>query len=128
MVRQTGDILRRQLAKVGIKPTEAELERHHLLGLALPGVSLNELYDVSRWIARLLEGNRTSRAYPDDAFREVAGRVWFRCCRNATRLGHRVYQAYRQHPPGSAYRPGAAEQAGFMASLLFHTIAGVARS
>jgi glycosyltransferase involved in cell wall biosynthesis len=128
MVRQTGDILRRQLAKVGIEPTEAELERHHRLGLAVPIVSPNELYEVRRWIARLVEGNRTFRAYPDDAFREVAGRVWFRCCRNATRLGHRVYQAYRQHPPGSAYRPGAAEQAGFMASLLFHTIAGVVRS
>jgi glycosyltransferase involved in cell wall biosynthesis len=125
MVPQTKDILRRQLGKLGIEPSDAELERHYRMGLAISAGSLRELKVAQQWILRLIETNQMINAYPIDTFREVAGRVWFRFCRNSTRLGYRVFNAYRNREVTSAYQPTTVEMSGFFASLLFHSVVGL---
>lgn len=127
MVPQTKDILRRQLGKLGIKPSDTELERHYRMGLAISAGSFRELKAVQQWILRLIETNQMIKAYPIDTFRDVAGRVWFHYCRNAASLGHRVFHIYRSHKLASAYQPTSGEMINFFASLLFHSIVGLQR-
>jgi len=125
MIPQTMQLLKRQLGKLSIEPSDTELERHYRMGLAMPIDSLRELKTARQWILRLIEANRKIRVYPIDVFREVAGRVWFRLCRNSTRLGYRVFDTYRNRETRSAYQPTTVEMSGFLASLLFHSIIGL---
>lgn len=127
MVPQTWEILRRQLGKLGIEPPDSELERHYHLGRAIPADSLHELKAMKQWVVHLIGSNQANKAYPIDTFREVAGRVWFRFCRNSTRLGYRVFNVYRSGELASAYQPTTVEMSGFLASLLFHSIVGLQR-
>ena len=124
MVRQTGAILRRQLGKLGIEPSDMELERHYRMGLGIPADSLHELSAMRHWVQRLMEANQAIEVYPINTFREVAGRVWFHFCRNSTRLGYQVFHVYRNYELTSAYQPTTVKMSSFLASLLFHSIAG----
>ncbi|MBN2568723.1 MAG: glycosyltransferase [Deltaproteobacteria bacterium] len=128
MLHQTWEILRRQLGKLGIEPSDSELERHYHLGWAIPAGSLHELKAIKQWVVRLIGSNQANKAYPIDTFREVAGQAWFRFCRNSTRLGYRVFHAYRSGELAPAYQPTTGEMSSFLASLMFHSIIGLQRS
>lgn len=127
MIPQTKDILKRQLGKLGIEPSDTELERHYRMGVAIPAGSLPELKAAQQWILRLIETNQVIKAYPIDTFHHVAGRVWFRFCRNATSLGPQVFYVYRGYKLASAYQPTSGEMISFFASLLFHSMLGLRR-
>lgn len=75
-------ILLRQIAKLGIDPSEDELELHCALadhGPTGPATLGLDLDAVERWLIRLREGNRRSGYVTDAALRILVYEYWRRC-------------------------------------------------
>lgn len=76
-------IRRRQLDRLGLKPTAAEEELHHRLaeyGPTGPGQVVFDLDAVEKWLLRLREGNSLSGYVTDDALCMLLYEYWRRCC------------------------------------------------
>jgi glycosyltransferase involved in cell wall biosynthesis len=84
-------IHRAQLAALGLDPSAADLERHHLLARA--GHADGAYLDwAEAWLSDLLEANRRAQRYDQAALARAAGKRWLRLCLQARRQSLRTWK------------------------------------
>lgn len=87
-------LFRDLLARLGIEPTDEELDRHIRLGRINKAPINREFLEWSRhWLERIVEANRASRIYDDRALGRTVRLVWRRACVAALRGSDRAYAA-----------------------------------
>ena len=92
MVRATKrQLFATQLAELGMKFSDSELDRHFLLlrmKSAQGTPDLSYLEWAEGWLRRLQEANQRSGCYPQPAFSQVLAEVWLAVCwQTAARIG-----------------------------------------
>jgi hypothetical protein len=80
-------ILRRQLDRLGLTPTDAELQLHRDLGTGSVAGTARVLSAAANWLRKLDEANTERRIYPTDVFRDELALQWFVACEAAARRG-----------------------------------------
>ena len=75
-----------QLRALGVAFTDTDLDRHFLLRSMRKlkfAPDLMYMDWAETWLLRLQEANQRARCYPEPAFSELLGRVWFKVCWHA---------------------------------------------
>ena len=93
-------ILERELGRLGVEPTEAELKFHRLwsTGRLASEDYLQEMKSIERWLIRLNEANKRSKAFDTAAFLWASREIWFGLCYRIQALGHPVLKRFFQSP------------------------------
>jgi glycosyltransferase involved in cell wall biosynthesis len=95
-----------QLERLGLEPTEAELDLHQRIASGVFAPSQAFLDEADAWLRRIGDAaGRTSPAHGAALVREVAFR-WARVCRRSRALGLRALRRFRASPLHRA-APGA---------------------
>ncbi len=91
-----------QLGELSVAFTDADLERHFLLGQmkSLRFTPDRDYLDwAEAWLCKLLEANRHTRHYPEPQLARVAGAMWLKACWHASaNIGWRVAVRYLRSP------------------------------
>jgi glycosyltransferase involved in cell wall biosynthesis len=113
---------------LGIVPTDEEREIHLFARNNAGNVDQAQLERIHRWYARLVDANRRSRVFPDDAFRAAASRMWFEQLYHATGCGTDALKMYLGSPLSFAHPQPLALRAKFLAKALMgrHFVRAVA--
>jgi glycosyltransferase involved in cell wall biosynthesis len=91
-------LLRTQLNKIGIQPSEEELEIHmNNFGYAGSDI-IQHLNQRSAWLQRLIIANQTTRVYNDKIFKSVVEEKWLDTCRSNTKIGPLVFIKFISSP------------------------------
>ena len=122
MRKQTNAILRQQLLKIGIEPTEAELESHHTISRGYRLKSNSAVLYSENWLLKLRRNNQQMGYVNDYAFLNVLGMIWFRLCLNSSPLGWWILRRYCRSPLSLGYKPDWQEYLRFISSIAFHSI------
>ena len=102
VVRQRADkiidrkrvLFRDLLERLGIEPTEEELDRHIRLGRINKSPINREFLEWSRhWLDRIVDANRARGVYDEKGLEQTIKRVWRRACIAAARGPDRFYAA-----------------------------------
>jgi glycosyltransferase involved in cell wall biosynthesis len=94
MQEQIRKIYISQLQKMGLEPTEEELDIHSAISSKATN-SLNSLKLSAVWLLKIIEGNRKTHMYDESALRKVIVERWLMSCFAASKLGFfRVVRAY----------------------------------
>lgn len=110
--------IRCELARLVDEPIADEaLRRHAYIGNGGGAATAAELDEFRAWLLGLEENNRIRRAYSEQGLAQALGLTWFRTCRNSAHLGKVAWQASRQSPWKSQYRPLGREIAAFGTSM-----------
>jgi glycosyltransferase involved in cell wall biosynthesis len=122
MTMQTGVLLKRQLAQLGLHVTEEEAAFHHDVSRGRRVESSEALIEAEKWFIGLQERNRVQGVFSTEALAVAVGMVWFRLCLNSANLGAWVWRKYRSSPLSSGYRPQPGEVGRFFASILWNMV------
>lgn len=122
MRTQTEIILRQQLEKLGITPTEKEIELHHEISRGYRHDQNESVIQGEKWLLKLQRANKVSGYVTDGAFLHVLGMIWFRLCQNSSPLGWWILQRYKHSPLSCGYKPTWQEMLRFMTSIAFHKL------
>jgi glycosyltransferase involved in cell wall biosynthesis len=95
MRHQARQIVRRQLAALGLYPTDDELERHIALGKLQLAEGSEHLRPLAQWLGQLHQANARSHVYPPQAFAGALGHLWFHALSYYCRYGRQVAWAAR---------------------------------
>jgi glycosyltransferase involved in cell wall biosynthesis len=80
LVASARRVRERQLADLGIAPTDAERDLHEAVSVPVVSATPGDLRRADRWLRRLGEANRATAAYPEPAFAESLREQWLRVC------------------------------------------------
>jgi hypothetical protein len=110
----TGECLRRiharQIARLGMEASAAELELHASLGSFTFGTPMETVHAAERWLLKLDAANVTAAVYPDAPFRETLGEYWYGVCHSAGEHGLRTLREYYESPLARWISPSARQQ------------------
>lgn len=87
-----------QLQKMGMTPTDRELQIHLLVANSHFEERPEFLSDVCKWLIKLYETNLRANVYQEKAFAELLSRLWFRVCNQMTFFGNRIRRQFNQSP------------------------------
>lgn len=99
MAQNGARVRRRWLQRVGLEPTEGEMECHEAVAWLRPG-SVDHLADARAWLMRIREANARSRWLDEVALSRLIGRRWFEFCNAHSRLGLGAWRVFRHIPVG----------------------------
>lgn len=102
-VRFSGRVRARQIVRLGIHPTNEELELHQRLAQFTLDESRAAVNRAEDWLQRLLDANQRQGVFPKREFASVIGQRWFFACRGATRLGLWTWKKYWSSPLNAYY-------------------------
>lgn len=88
----------RQLAELGLSPSDAEVDLHETLSLWRWVQTRECVAAADAWLLKLVEANRTSGLFPQAAFRRVVARRWGAICSDATSLGLWTLRTFWRSP------------------------------
>lgn len=112
------EVMRAQLRRVGVEPSERELTlNRHIGGYTLPA-SVQLLQEVEAWLIKLCLANCESGRFPDLAFKRVLGIEWYEVCKFAAPLGRDALNVWRASPLLKHWQPSRLEFARFFAKCL----------
>lgn len=100
MDRTACRVLRRELKRLGLEPTDDEVMQHRLWStgrLALEALSQG-IDSAEEWLIRLLKTNDKSRACNPSAFLWAAREVWFALCYRVVAAGQPILKKYAGSP------------------------------
>lgn len=100
-------ICRDAVRRLGLEPSEEELEAHRRIGLSSSCGDRETLERAERWLRALREANALRRVYPEPVFSEVLGERWFTVCDATAHAGRWVWTVYRRSPLRLLAGPGA---------------------
>jgi len=86
----TYKILKYQLYKFGISPSENELEFHRKIGKTNLVKSYDDLTKIEAWFKKLIEANRKKSVYPTNIFNKVIFELWHDTCLYSRYSGKRA--------------------------------------
>lgn len=107
-----------QIKKLGINPSEEELELHQNLSTFNYQSSEDFLKHVNSWLLKLSHVNKKNNHYPEPSFSEVLSERWFHSCNNATKLGLMTWKIYWQSPLSKGIRLGYNQKVTFFIKCL----------
>lgn len=87
-----------QLERLGIQPTQAELDLHQAISLVQIPPSREFVCQAGGWLEKLQRINNEQLRYPEPEFSNVLSEWWFRVCRSVVELGRWSWQTYWQSP------------------------------
>ena len=90
-----GRIFCRQLARLGIEPTDNELQLHSQLNGLTFDTPKETVLAAERWLLKLADANALTQIYPQSAFGEVLADHWYHVCHSA--CGHGWWTWRRFH-------------------------------
>lgn len=122
MERQHDALLKRQLGRIGLDATDAELLFHRKIGLGRRMSTVAEMADAENWMRRVRGLASKSRFYTERGLDEAFGLVWWRLSRNCTNLGWNQWSRYRKSDIRGRYTPPLSEQIVVLLSLMYHTV------
>lgn len=118
METQTLEILRRELRKLGIDPSDAELRFHRDIGHGNRLTSREALVQAEGWLHRLIKANNESGYHDARGMDAAVSFAWFRLCANNCNLGPWVWRRYRKSSLATAgYTPSIEEKLCFFAGI-----------
>jgi len=110
---QARQVIGREVARLGLTLSDAELQFHREVGHGAGMGSRADLDRAERWLRSLLETNARRAVYPAEGLRQAAGFVWFRVCLNSAWLGPWAWLRHRRSPLARGHRPLRRERAVF---------------
>lgn len=96
--KTSNEIRLMQIEKLGINPSEGELELHQNLSTFNFQSSEDFLERTNSWLLKLSYANKKNKYYPEPSFSQVLAEKWFHSCNNATKLGIIAWKIYWQSP------------------------------
>lgn len=99
----SGKVRIRQIARLGIEPSDAEFETHQHLSQFSLKVSQKNLERADAWLRRLHTSNLRNGAFPHPEFSQILAQRWFWACQGAARLGRRTWRTYWSSPLSEHY-------------------------
>lgn len=100
MDRTACRVLKRELSRLGLEPTEDEVVRHRLwsTGRFNQDDVSQDIDCAEHWLVRLVEANRESRACDPAAFLWAAREIWFALCYRVLAEGRPILKRYFRSP------------------------------
>jgi glycosyltransferase involved in cell wall biosynthesis len=90
--RWSATIRRRQLERLGLRPTDADAALHEAISTWSWPRTESFLQQAEDWLRLLREANRTHAVYPEPEFSTVVGERWAAICRSVEpKLGRRFW-------------------------------------
>ena len=117
---QTLEILRRQLALLGLAPSDDELRFHRDLGHGKRIHSLAELERAEQWLISLLKTHRQQPVFDVQGLEKTASMVWFKVCFNSANLGIAGFRRYALSGLSRAYRISLAQALRYLVGIGYH--------
>ena len=78
---RTYDVYKKLLYKLGINPTEEELNLHSALGEYAVLISINNYLErTEKWLFKLIEANKIHKIYNSKNFNSMIDKLWFEAC------------------------------------------------
>jgi hypothetical protein len=96
--KTSNEIRSLQIKKLGINPSESELELHQNLSSYHIQPSEDFLHKANAWLLKLLDANKRAACYPEPPFLKTLAKRWFFGCHNATTLGPVTWKIYWESP------------------------------
>lgn len=112
------EIMREQIRRLGIEPTERELMLNRHIGVYNLPASVTLLHELEAWLLKLFLANHATRRYPERAFCRSIGREWYEVCKFAAPIGREALQVWRASPLVKHWLPSRLEYARFLARCL----------
>lgn len=88
----------RQLARLGIEATAAEIDLHARLTTLTFGTPKETVLAAETWLLKLDAANARTRLYPTQPFREILGDRWYAVCHSAGGNGFWTWRQYFGSP------------------------------
>ncbi|TAE19962.1 MAG: glycosyltransferase family 2 protein [Bacteroidetes bacterium] len=99
MKATTLTIYAQQLQKIGILPTEQELEMHYALTRSAPETpTLAYLQNIDAWLCKIQQANAQYKAYPEPALTHYLRELWLRHMAGKAGVGKYFYRLFAQSP------------------------------
>ncbi len=122
MTRQTLEILKGHLKRIGILVNDEGTRFHHHIGRGRRMRCLNEINHAEIWIKTVVKAGIDSGIYCLKGMALAAGMVWFRLCRNSSNLGIEIWHAWRKSPLSKGYVPALDEYRRWLLSIIWHML------
>lgn len=110
----------RQLARLGIKPTEADLKIHMRATGAQRITSCAELMSIATWLTTIRKANGAMRIYTYSGMDRALAFVWARVIMNCGNLGFAAQNIAKDLEFSYAWRPGWKRRIWFFFSMAYH--------
>lgn len=99
MAQNGARVRRRWLQRLGLEPTEIELDLHEAVAWLRAG-SLDDLTRAGGWLHRVRKANARTGWLDEVALARLVGRRWFELCNAHSRRGWGARRVFRQFPVG----------------------------
>lgn len=113
-------IVRRNLERLGLSPTNEELDIHRSLDLYGEQHSLEFVNQVELWLLKLHEQNENKKLFNSSHFRNVIGEKWFYSCLSAKGSGLQTWRIFSGSPLRRFARLKLYQSAGLFVFCLAH--------
>lgn len=87
LIKNARKVICNQLLRLGISPTEAELELHQQIAHLDVAINRQNLRAVNDWLVKLKKANETVQVFDQKAMNLVLSYYWFRLCSAHSSLG-----------------------------------------
>ena len=95
MGEQRNSLLRQELIKIGIDPTDEEIVFHAKVGNGKRILVRGKILEAEKWFFKLLEANHISHHYDSDGITNALSFAWHRLCSNSGNLGLWVWKRWK---------------------------------
>lgn len=112
----------RELKKLGLRPSTAELRLHNEVSSWLFPASGAELQGIQKWFLKLRGANNISKHYPMDGFDKVLEQYWWAACRSNVNMGLEAWRLYSKSPLAQQGKRGISERANFWIKCLLREL------
>lgn len=89
-------VQKRQLQRLGIEPTIAELDLHYSLKHESRKITLSYLENIHHWLVKLKQANQKKQIYPEPEFTETLKEIWHKHTAGNSKIGLRFAKLYTQ--------------------------------
>jgi hypothetical protein len=105
----------RELERMGVRPTNAELVLHHRVSRWEPFVGRAELQALEHWFLKLRSINQGSGTFFSEALDRALERRWWTTCKANVRMGLTAWRTYASAPFSRSAGRGFLAKAQFWA-------------
>jgi len=120
MSAQRNSLLKRELNKIGVEPTNEELIFHANIGWGGRLYSRDSVNKAERWFCHLFLKNEEHQHHEVEGMKSALSLAWYRLCSNSGNLGFWIWRRWMTSSLGRYYRPSFEEKIKFFASIVYN--------